>query len=622
MLQSYFEDSIETVHFSNPTAAVAVEIEMPTSKHASEKAMKDFEAYLLNAFKRRAAIEVNEKHLTTEELNEFRGAKGIEVKNFVAAKAFEALPPHLRPSRDQAIHMRWILTWKRKDDGTKKAKARAVLLGYQDPHYEHRATTSPTTTRQTRQLQMQVAASLGFKARKGDVTGAFLQSRPYPGELYCIPCPEICEAMGLEAGSITRVRKACYGLVDAPLEWYRSISTFFSALGLRRCWSDPCSWIYMNGGCLKGMISGHVDDFIFTGDETDQGWNQVIAAIQKEYKWSDWEDGSFTQCGVQVVQQPDFSFTLSQPQYVDGLKFINLRAHRKKDRHAPTDEVEKSQLRTLLGGISWHAQQVAPQFAADVGLLLPEVNHSTVDSVLRANQLLDAVREARNHSLKIKPIPIDKLILVAWVDAGNQNRCDGYSTQGILIGASHKDLLKGDSADVSLIAWHSQKISRVCRSPGASEAAAAVNGEDALFFCRFQLSELLGHVVNVRATDNVVNQIPGCVVTDSRNVYDKLETEVLSVKGAEKRTDITLLGMKEAQIRNQVIVRWVHSEAQLANGLTKPKEYKQFHMFFDMNQRWKIVEDAEKDSARKRKAKGLGPLEDRTASQTGTPNDP
>ena len=50
--------------------------------------------------------------------------------------------------------------------------------------------------------------------RKGDVTGAFLQSRPYPDDLLCVPCPEICEGMGLAEGSLTKVRKACYGLVE------------------------------------------------------------------------------------------------------------------------------------------------------------------------------------------------------------------------------------------------------------------------------------------------------------------------------------------------------------------------------------------------------------------------
>ena len=97
-----------------------------------------------------------------------------------------------------------------------------------DPHYEDRATHSPTTARLSRQLQLQISASLGFKKRKGDVTGAFLQPREYPEELKCIPCLETCEAMGIPPGSMTKVKKACYGLVDVPLQWYRSISSFLS----------------------------------------------------------------------------------------------------------------------------------------------------------------------------------------------------------------------------------------------------------------------------------------------------------------------------------------------------------------------------------------------------------
>ena len=208
---------VECTFWSNTSAAVEVSVEMPTTRSQSEKALQDFHAYFVNNFKRRSAIEVSERHLTDDEKNQFKAAKAIEVSNFLAAKAFEVLPDHLKPSAKQAIRMRWILTWKYKEDGSKKAKSRAVLLGYQDPCSEQRATNSPTTTRQSRQLQMQLAASLKFRMQKGDVTGAFLQSRPYPGELYCIPAPEICEAMGLPPESITRVRKACYGLVDAPL---------------------------------------------------------------------------------------------------------------------------------------------------------------------------------------------------------------------------------------------------------------------------------------------------------------------------------------------------------------------------------------------------------------------
>ena len=100
---------------------------------------------------KRRAVELSERRMTPEEITAFQGAKGTEVKNFVASKAFEILPDHLKPDRSQAIGMRWILTWKLKEDGTRKPKARAVLLGYQDEAYEHRSTTSPVMTRQTRQ---------------------------------------------------------------------------------------------------------------------------------------------------------------------------------------------------------------------------------------------------------------------------------------------------------------------------------------------------------------------------------------------------------------------------------------------------------------------------------------
>jgi hypothetical protein len=125
--------------------AVEVGVEMPHTPGQSERALKNMSAYLTTALKKRA-VEVSERRLTEEEKNEFNKAKAVEVSNFIAAKAFEALPGSLRVNREDAVKMRWILTWKIKEDGTKKVKARAVLLGYQDPKYEERATMAPTTT--------------------------------------------------------------------------------------------------------------------------------------------------------------------------------------------------------------------------------------------------------------------------------------------------------------------------------------------------------------------------------------------------------------------------------------------------------------------------------------------
>ena len=65
-----------------------------------------------------------------------------------------------------------------------------------------------------------MAASYKFEVSKGDVSGAFLQGLEYSGEAYVIPTPDICAVMGLPENSETQLKRACYGLVDAPLEWF------------------------------------------------------------------------------------------------------------------------------------------------------------------------------------------------------------------------------------------------------------------------------------------------------------------------------------------------------------------------------------------------------------------
>ena len=150
-----------TEFWQQPNTAIEIEIQNPDSKRQWSSFVNDFSGYFVGALKRRA-IEVNEKKLSVEDQRKFAEAKQIEVKNYVAVKAFEALPPDLRPPPEVAIKMRWLLTWKRCDDGSSKAKARAILLGYQDPSYEERETTSPVMTRQTRQFVLTAAARFGW----------------------------------------------------------------------------------------------------------------------------------------------------------------------------------------------------------------------------------------------------------------------------------------------------------------------------------------------------------------------------------------------------------------------------------------------------------------------------
>ena len=83
-LQSSFS-ATSCPHWTNQMAAVAIEIPMPETRSASEKAVADFPAFFSSSLKRRSSIEVHEKHLTAEEKEQFRQAKSVEVNNFIAS---------------------------------------------------------------------------------------------------------------------------------------------------------------------------------------------------------------------------------------------------------------------------------------------------------------------------------------------------------------------------------------------------------------------------------------------------------------------------------------------------------------------------------------------------------
>ena len=233
-----------------------------------------------------------------------------------------------------------------------------------------------------------------------------------------------------------------------------------------------------------------------------------------------------------------------------------------------------------------------------------------MNTIIKTNLLVSHTRAKKHHVMKIHAFdPQEELCIYAWVDAGSQNRPDGGSTQGCFIGMSTMGLQRGEVLPVSPLSWSSSKIDRACRSPGAAETQAAVNGEDSLFYLRYQWSEIAYGQVQVHNPAGAVRRTKGCLISDSRNVFDKVNTEVLTIKGAEKRANIELLAIKAAQQETALEVRWVHSEAQLSNSLTKAGAAKELELYYHMGHRWRIVEDAEMKSARKRKQIGLEPLQ-------------
>ena len=132
----------------------------------------------LVAAAKKSRNEVRYNNLTEEEKKMFAQAKQKEFKCLLDTNTVQAiLRNKIHPSR--FVSSRWILTWKEDPTqiGGRRAKARLVVKGFQDPDIGNLCSDSPTLTRDSRMLLLQTIASLRWVVQSFDITTAFLRGR-------------------------------------------------------------------------------------------------------------------------------------------------------------------------------------------------------------------------------------------------------------------------------------------------------------------------------------------------------------------------------------------------------------------------------------------------------------
>ena len=86
------------------------------------------------------------------------------------------------------LRARWFLAVK-KDTG--KAKARLVVLGFQDADLGHVRTEALTASKRARSMYLQKAANELWLMSKADAEGAFLQGKTLDREVSMHPVPDL-----------------------------------------------------------------------------------------------------------------------------------------------------------------------------------------------------------------------------------------------------------------------------------------------------------------------------------------------------------------------------------------------------------------------------------------------
>lgn len=135
-----------------------------------------------------------------------------------------------------------MLTVKRNKVGTfSKCKARWVLRGFQDQQIWNLQTDSPTSTRPGFRLQCQVAANNKWDLTHIDLKTAFLQGE-YFDDNRSIVC-QIPKEAGYPPYMAARLKRAAYGLNDAPRLWWNRLDKVLQVYGLDTARADRCCYV-------------------------------------------------------------------------------------------------------------------------------------------------------------------------------------------------------------------------------------------------------------------------------------------------------------------------------------------------------------------------------------------
>eukprot|EP00435_Cladocopium_sp_Y103_P007616 s5467_g2.t1 len=536
------------------------------------------EAFLASAAKRQK-VEVKVRDLTTEELDLFRKAKEKEIDSWLSTDTVRRILRHQVPE-GQLLRSRWVLTWKALDEieqqevgASRKAKARLVVLGYEDPLIDSLPRDSPTLGKDSRMLALQCIASHRWSAKSFDIRTAFLRgSRQESRILGVEPPPELRLRMKLKDDEVCSLLKGAYGLVNAPLLWYGELKNALLGLGFVISPLDPCVFVLPKQKTtspeetqIHGILGVHVDDGLGGGDHVYQ---QAIKRLEQRFPFGSQRQGSFTFTGINLVQDHNGDITLNQREYINDIPPINVPRERRKTLEAKVTNQELQDLRGLIGSLQYAASNTRPDLSCRLSLLQARITCATVSDLLQGNRLLADAKRTSDTNIRIQSLEPQKVRFMSFSDAAFATREKAHSQKGCLILATTDEISETRSAPVSPLIWFSKKINRVVSSTLASETFALSGALDLLSWTRMHWSWMLNPSVAWKTPEVTLKHLPPAyAVVDCKSLFDLLQKTSIP-QCTEHRTTLEALVIKE-RLQEGVSVKWVHSAAQMADALTK-----------------------------------------------------
>jgi hypothetical protein len=234
----------------------------------------------------------------------WEGAIRKELDAMASLKVWEVVP--LKPGM-MTVGTTWVFK-KKTGDGDVVFKARLCAQGFSQTHgIDFSKTFAPTGRLNSLRALISHAAANGLDFQQLDVKTAFLNA-DLEEEVYL----SVPQGVSLNKKEVClKLKKAIYGLKQAPLAWYNRLSKWLVSVGFSISVADPC--VFFRLGKDPVWLFIHVDDIAVFGKNI----STFKTEIKEEFDMKDMGRADLL-LGIKVLHEPT-AIVLSQLHYVNSL---------------------------------------------------------------------------------------------------------------------------------------------------------------------------------------------------------------------------------------------------------------------------------------------------------------
>jgi hypothetical protein len=458
----------------------------------------------------------------------------------------------------RAMKTKFIFTTSFKPDFSVKYKARLVVCGYSQVYgLDYEETFAPTTPITNILILLHIAKKRKAVVASFDVKGAFLEGYN-DFEQYCW-LPEEIDGKKIRV----RIIKSLYGQKQSPKIWNDHLNNILIQMGFERCIVSPCLYRYIDDSINYMYTTIHVDDGLMMADSLE-----TVHSFMKEFKNYIKEASLFYPVqkflGMELEEDEKHIY-VHQQEYIKSIELLDINndctyeavpMRSNVNLRVEEQNVNLLPLLPVSGKLRYLSDRSRPDLLVSVGEMSsngsphPSAKHYDV-----ARNILRYVKSSMNEKLTLggeSPILLEAYSDASYVTSGN---CKSRLGGCLFLGT--------DSAAVHSFSKNDTTVSH-------SSCEAEIKAIDLTI-------KAVMHVRDVLAFMNEEQIDKTTIYTDSKSSISLLET--LKSNSNTRHINVRIHFIREALEMHHIQLKFIGTDDNVADGLTKPLEAPKFIKF-------------------------------------------